>query len=144
MTDVDTVTSEMEKWGKTNPVFGLRLKGDPKGYLLILKDEFCSKDPLGSLDVTVLHSFILENILGVNKEAQEKQANLKYIKDANEAWKKVSDPDSNILFLMNSTKLDQIRIVAKDHLLMPQKSTFFYPKVVSGLAFHAVGPEDKL
>jgi uncharacterized protein (DUF1015 family) len=89
---------------------------------------------LRALDVAVLHSVILEHVLGISPEAQATQANLRYSKDFVEAIQAPSkDADVQAAFLMNPTKIEEVTRVAEAHEVMPQKSTFFYPKIPSGL-----------
>lgn len=89
---------------------------------------------LRELDVGVLHAVILEHVLQVSPEAQATQANLRYSKDFKEAFESPhKDASVEVAFLMNPTKIDEVLRVAEAGLVMPQKSTFFYPKIPSGL-----------
>ena len=89
------------------------------------------------LDVTVLHAIILEHLLGISKEAQATQQNLRYSKDNQEAFHSPqADSSVQVAFLMNSTKVDEVIEVADAGEIMPQKSTFFYPKIPSGLVLY--------
>ena len=90
------------------------------------------------LDVTVLHSLILEKILGISKVAQEQKQNLDYVKDAHEAIRSVSDGKAQVAFLMNPTPVGDVRAVAEAGSTMPQKSTYFYPKLLSGLIMNSL------
>jgi uncharacterized protein (DUF1015 family) len=87
------------------------------------------------LDVTILHGVILEHLLGITKQAQASQQNLRYSKDAKEA---IGSPagDVQIAFLMNPTKVQEVIDVSNAGEVMPQKSTFFYPKIPSGLVLY--------
>lgn len=95
---------------------------------------------LRSLDVSVLHAVVLETILGVTPEAQASQANLRYCKDWAEALgAPEKDPSVAAAFLMNATKIDEVIAVAESGEVMPQKSTFFYPKIPTGLVLYPLG-----
>jgi uncharacterized protein (DUF1015 family) len=85
------------------------------------------------LDVTLLHSYIFEGLLHLSRDAQERKLNLDYVKTASEAAAAVRSGRAQLGFLMNPTRLEQIRRVSRAGYTMPQKSTFFYPKLVSGL-----------
>ncbi|HVK40571.1 MAG TPA: DUF1015 domain-containing protein [Candidatus Kapabacteria bacterium] len=85
------------------------------------------------LDVTILHEHILEHILGISKEAQASQTNLRYVKSAEDAFAEARRPDVQLVALMNATRLEQVERVAQSGHVMPQKSTYFYPKLASGL-----------
>ena len=90
-----------------------------------------------SLDVTILHCVIMEHLLGITREAQAAQENLRYSKDAKDAAAQAtSDPSVNAVFLMNPTRIDQVIAISNAQEIMPQKSTFFYPKVPSGLVLY--------
>lgn len=91
---------------------------------------------LRSLDVTILHEYIIERELGISKEAQEAQRNIGYIKSTDEALAATHDEKIQMVVLMNPTKLEQVTEVAGSGSVMPQKSTFFYPKLASGLLFN--------
>lgn len=92
--------------------------------------------PVKSLDVTALHSLILEDILGITVAAQAAQSNLSYVKESGEAFDMAASGAAQVVFLMNPTKLDQVAEVALSGAVMPQKSTFFYPKQASGFVLH--------
>ncbi|HEY8088367.1 MAG TPA: DUF1015 domain-containing protein, partial [Polyangiaceae bacterium] len=93
-------------------------------------------------DVVVLHSGLLEGALGITPEAQAAKINLWYPQDAAAAMAELRGAPSrgDVLFLMNATPVAEVRAVAEAGLVMPQKSTFFYPKVPTGLAIHTLDP----
>jgi len=95
---------------------------------------------LRKTDVTVLHAGILESVLGITPEAQVAKTNLWYPQDASEALRELRAGRGQALFLMNATPVAQVREVAEAGEIMPQKSTFFYPKVATGLAVHTLEP----
>jgi uncharacterized protein (DUF1015 family) len=95
---------------------------------------------LRKTDVAVLHSGILEQVLGITPEAQAAKTNLWYPQDAAASLEGVRAGRGQVLFLMNATPVAQVRDVAEDNEVMPQKSTFFYPKVLTGLAIHTLDP----
>ena len=88
------------------------------------------------LDVTRLHTLILERLLGIDKANMAAQINLTYTRSANEARELVDDGKANACFLINPTKVSQIRAVATAGEKMPQKSTYFYPKLITGLVMN--------
>jgi uncharacterized protein (DUF1015 family) len=91
-------------------------------------------------DVAVLHGAILESVLGITKEAQAAKTNLFYPQDAARALGELRGGKGQALFLMNATPVDHVRAVAEAGEVMPQKSTFFYPKVATGLCIHTLEP----
>ena len=101
------------------------------------------KNPtLRALDVTLLHGLLLQHVLGISPEAQEKQANLRYVKDAKQAADAVFRGEAQLGLLMNATPMWQVRAVAEAGEVMPQKSTFFFPKVPSGLVVNLLDPDE--
>ena len=117
-------------------------------YLAVLK----SKQPMDlaapdksaawkSLDVAVLHNLVLEKVLGIGeKELANNNGRIEYIKDTenaiNESIEKVDKGQKQIAFFMNAPKIRQIQMVADTGERMPQKSTYFYPKIYSGLTIN--------
>jgi uncharacterized protein (DUF1015 family) len=90
------------------------------------------------LDIVQLHTVVLEKLLGITSEAIREQRNLRYVRDAADAVQQVVEDGANIAFLINPVTLDELREVAFAGEVMPQKSTDFYPKLLSGLAIYAL------
>lgn len=128
------------------PAFGVVLQDDPFLYLATLKPARTGQDlitddlprEVKELDVSLLHSLILKQLLGISVEAQELKTNIDYTKDALQAVKRVREGNAQIAFLVNPTPITQVRAVARAGYTMPQKSTYFYPKLVSGLILHSL------
>jgi uncharacterized protein (DUF1015 family) len=94
-----------------------------------------------ALDVVQLHKCLLEGVLQLSPESIQEQRNLSYIRDAAEALSMVSagdGPRANVAFLMNPCRMAQVRDIAFAGEVMPQKSTDFYPKLLSGLTIYAL------
>ena len=90
------------------------------------------------LDVSILHSYVLENALGIDKENMANQINLRYTRSMNEAIESVKNGNATGAFLINATKVSQIKAVALAGDKMPQKSTYFYPKLKTGLVMNVL------
>lgn len=88
------------------------------------------------LDVNVLHTAILERILGIDKENMAQQINLTYTRDTDEAIDGVNSGAFQCAFLLNPTRVSEIQGVAAAGEKMPQKSTYFYPKLITGLTMN--------
>lgn len=86
-----------------------------------------------SLDVAVLHEVVFERILGITKEAQAAKTNISYERDRSKGHELVDNGSHQFLVFMNPTLMQQIRDVAGKGEVMPQKSTDFYPKLITGL-----------
>ncbi len=139
-TDINALLNA--EYEKGNTAFGY-FDGD-KTYLLTLKDKNVLDtllkgmgEALRHLDVTVLHSLILENFLGIDKENLANQINLKYTRSDKEAVEEVKK-GANCCFILNPTRVSEIAAVAKQGDTMPQKSTYFYPKLITGLVVNQV------
>lgn len=93
------------------------------------------------LDVVLLHHYIIRQLLGVSQEAQEKKLNIHYLQSVQECIDEIAAGKAQVAFFVNPTKIHQVRAVAKAGHTMPQKSTFFYPKLVSGLVMNKMSDE---
>jgi uncharacterized protein (DUF1015 family) len=110
-------------------------------YILTLKDEH-AMDALATdhsktwrtLDVSILHKLILEQLLGINEKNLEDH--VKYTRVDAEAIQFVDDGKYDFSFLINATKIDQLKVIADASEHMPQKSTYFLPKMLSGLVMY--------
>jgi uncharacterized protein (DUF1015 family) len=91
-----------------------------------------------SLDVVQLHKCLLEGVLKLSEESIRNQQNLSYLREASEALELVRTGKANIAFLMNPCRVEQVRDMAFAGEVMPQKSTDFYPKLLSGLTAYAL------
>ena len=90
------------------------------------------------LDLTQLHAIILDRLLGLDAEKVREQTNIRYLRDAGEAVEQVRKGEADIAFLTNPVTMEQLREVAFAGEVMPQKSTDFYPKLLSGLTIYAL------
>jgi len=95
-------------------------------------------DELMGLDVTVLHDHVFESLLGIDRQAQEEQRNLKYVKGTSDAFSAADSDEVDMVAMMNPPRLEQVVSVAGSGRTMPQKSTYFYPKLASGLLFNSL------
>lgn len=95
-------------------------------------------EALRRTDVAVLHMGLLEHVLGITREAQAAKTNLWYPQDASGSLADLRGGKGQLLFLMNGTPVADVRRVAEAGEVMPQKSTFFYPKIATGVAIHTL------
>jgi len=91
-----------------------------------------------SLDVVQLHKCLLEGVLKISEDAIRNQENVFYCREAAEALSHVQSGKAQVAFLMNSVRIDQVRDIALAGEVLPQKSTDFYPKLLSGLTIYAL------
>jgi uncharacterized protein (DUF1015 family) len=90
------------------------------------------------LDLSQLHTIILDRLLGLDAEKVREQTNLHYLRDAGEAVDQVRRDEADVAFLTNPVTMEQLREVAFAGDVMPQKSTDFFPKLLSGLTIYAL------
>lgn len=90
------------------------------------------------LDVQILHSLVLEHVLGIDKENMKNQINLTYTRSLQQALEEVREERAQACFILNPTRVQEIRDVASAGAKMPQKSTYFYPKLITGLTMNSL------
>jgi uncharacterized protein (DUF1015 family) len=91
---------------------------------------------LRKLDVTVLHGVILGPLLAIDAEAMAKQSFLTYTHDTAEALGRVERGEVQAAFFMNPTKVEQVLAACEAGFVLPQKSTYFLPKLATGLVMY--------
>ncbi len=140
-TESRSATTLLEEAGENGTAFVAVTRQGP--YLLRAKKR-AVQDTLKDvsarqrgLDVVQLHKILIERILGISEEAVRNQDHVKYERDAFEAISWVRQ-GANVAFLMNPARIEQVRDVAFAGEVLPQKSTDFYPKLLSGLAIYAL------
>lgn len=106
-----------------------------KSYDYIKKAIPSGSDAYRTLDVNVLHKLILEK-LGIDSLNMAQQKNLIYTRSEREAREMVYEKKAAVSFLMNATRVEQIKDVSLAGEKMPQKSTYFYPKLKTGLVMN--------
>jgi uncharacterized protein (DUF1015 family) len=91
-----------------------------------------------ALDVVQLHQCLLQHVLKISEEAIRNQENISYCREASEALAQVRSGKAQMAFLMNPVRIEQVRDIAFAGEVLPQKSTDFYPKLLSGLTIYAL------
>lgn len=135
--------SDMKERGEKEHIFGMYL-GDDDYTLLTLKDEDVldklitnSRHPSWKkLDVTILHTLLIDKVLKISEKNLAEQKNITYTISGDEAIKDVKAGKYQIALFLNPTKIEEVKDVAAAGEKMPQKSTFFYPKLISGLVMN--------
>ncbi|HWO40529.1 MAG TPA: DUF1015 domain-containing protein [Candidatus Eisenbacteria bacterium] len=139
------------KGGKKQRLIGATFKRDPRYLILRLKNkrimQRLAKDlsaPLRELDVSVLHRLVLEHILGLSSDQQARGQTIDYSQDEEAVLQAVEKEDYQAAFILNPPKAEEIVAVADSGETMPQKSTYFYPKVPSGLVINKVDSAEEI
>ena len=117
--------------------------GENYYYLLKLKDVHVmdsliddKSDTYKHLDVTILHKLILEKYFGIEEQSLANREYVDYTIDAEEAIKKVDSGEFQCSFLINPTKVSEIKDISLANEKMPQKSTYFWPKLITGIVIY--------
>ncbi len=128
---------------------GMKLKNE-QGFALLLPQSEKSIDEafdgevapqVRNLDVSILHEIVLGRILGMTKEAQAQKKNLDFVHDANESLGRVERGEAQVTFFLNPPDVSEIFSIAESGHTMPQKSTYFFPKLLSGLIMYRMRGE---
>ncbi|MEE8260380.1 MAG: DUF1015 domain-containing protein [Nitrospinaceae bacterium] len=140
------LTARLEKAGKDGVAFCAYL-GQGNALLLKLKDiehvvPFMEDDSndLKVLDVYQLHTLVLRELLGIDTRKPEHQQYITYNVRTEESMAKVDAGTLDLVFFMNATRMDQVRQLAEKGIRLPQKATYFYPKLLSGLVINRFKP----
>lgn len=141
----------MSKANEGEHFFGMSLHGENKYSLLKLKNEKLIEKYIGAdrpkewkrLDITILHSLVIREILGITDKDIEAENAIKYVHNDEEAFDQVKKGDYQLAFFMNPTKIEQVTALASKYEKMPQKSTFFYPKLLTGLVMYKMANPEK-
>jgi uncharacterized protein (DUF1015 family) len=134
--------------GRDSVVFGL-YAGGLELLLLELADDRVARDLVGAghsvefarLDVAVLHRVVIEEILGIQPTGQADDS-IHYTRDEAAALSAVASGEAHLALFQNPPRVEQVQAVALAGERMPQKSTFFYPKVLSGLVINPLDPPE--
>jgi len=127
----------MRTTGQTLPVFGLALKGDSRYVTLSLKPAHCpptQASPRAKLDVSLLQQLVVTTLC----PSQEEQEAILYTKDDHEALDWVAKGTGTGALLLNATKVSEVQAVATAGERMPHKSTYFFPKPLTGLVINVM------
>ncbi|MCF8084242.1 MAG: DUF1015 domain-containing protein [Deltaproteobacteria bacterium] len=134
--------------GEEDTAIAFRLHGSDQWYLFSLKPgmrEQLGQDlhpSLRELDVLVLSRLILQKSLGFTKEDLDDEEIFHYESSIRKAVSQVESGEYQLAFLLNPTRMAHVKEVAGNSLVMPRKSTYFYPKVLSGLVFNKIDPHE--
>jgi uncharacterized protein (DUF1015 family) len=133
----------MDRLNKTPGDSFIAVTGDGD-YILTPKPDAISPLLAGlppkqrQLGVAQLHTVVLDHLLGLTEDKIRATGSIQYLREASEAIDLVESGEANIAFLIKPITLDQLKDVSLSGEVMPQKSTDFYPKLLSGLAIYAL------
>jgi uncharacterized protein (DUF1015 family) len=96
------------------------------------------------LDVSILHELLIERVMGISKEQIAAKEKIEYHRDLDLAIANVGQGKAQCVYILNPTQMSEVKACSEKGATMPQKSTDFYPKMISGLVALAVGAEERL
>ncbi|HZS50302.1 MAG TPA: DUF1015 domain-containing protein [Bryobacterales bacterium] len=128
---LESLEARMERASPGQTAIGALFRANHKIYLFTRNNE-------PRLDVSVLHEDLLAKILGLTDEAVREERNIRYIRGFREAARELNAPGAQAVFFLNPAKIDQVAKVAFSGGVMPQKSTDFFPKLLSGLTIYKI------
>ncbi|HVV49084.1 MAG TPA: DUF1015 domain-containing protein [Polyangia bacterium] len=142
------IEERLGREGTSGVVFAARVPNEARTTWFTLKSivDLSALGPpvLRKLDVTVLHGVILAPLLGIDDTALESQSYLGYTHDTAEAMARVAAGEAQAAFFMNATKIEEVLAVCEAGFVLPQKSTYFQPKLATGLVMYGLdGPAPK-
>ena len=135
----------LKNGGKKKRLIGASFKRDPRYLILRLKSkrimQRLAKElsaQLQELDVTVLHLLILEHVLGLAPEKQASGETIRYSQDEDAVLQALEKEDFQAAFILNPPKAQDLLAIAGNGETMPHKSTYFYPKPLTGLVINVM------
>jgi len=137
--DADTLNEVIV--GKAN-AFGVLFKN--KAYKVRLKDDAWKTmtwhfpDVVKKLDLTVMHYFIIEKALGIAGKDQRKSEHISFDRSFTDCITKVMSGEAQMAIITNEVSIEEVKQVCRSGYTMPQKSTYFYPKVICGFLFSSI------
>jgi uncharacterized protein (DUF1015 family) len=122
---------------------GLYAKYRSAAQVMVLKEGVMARlfadelpAPLRDLDVTVLTHLVMMKLMGFDQGFMDDATRIAYRTTTREAVRAVNDGEAELAFILNPTRIEQVQKVSEHGLIMPRKSTYFYPKVICGLVFN--------
>jgi len=142
------ITQIQTEYDNDRNAFGI-YGGNSAFYVAVLKDKRAmdlavpdKSDAWKSLDVSVLHKLVLEKLLGIDEQKIIKDGYVEYVKGIpdviDDLIRLVDSGQKQVLFLLNPVKMQKLRMITTAGERMPHKSTYFYPKMYTGLVIQKI------
>jgi uncharacterized protein (DUF1015 family) len=144
----ETYKDVLQEAGLKRTSFAFFHHGGDRWYLLSLKEGAHGEmgddlhDSLKKLDVVVLSRLVFQDCLGFTREGLDDDEIFHYQSDTRKGLSSVASGEYQMMFMLNATKIEHVTEVAENGLVMPRKSTYFYPKVLTGLVFNKIDPKE--
>lgn len=144
-------TRALDMEGRRGSALGLYTKLARTYYLLKPRSQRPGRtaldvwpETLRKLDTVVMTSLIFQEILGMSDEDLDDADRIAYTSKVDEAIRRVDEGRADLAGILNPTPMEQVQAVAEEGLIMPRKSTYFYPKVQTGLVFNTIDPFEEI
>ena len=118
---------------------GILFPQEPGHHLIIPKPA-----AFQSIDTAILHQTIFRDVLKFKDEDEKDPRHLRFIKEMEEGFEALKDPQVNCVFLMNCPRMEDLRKVVESGQILPPKTTYFYPKLITGLVMNQIDPRDSV
>jgi len=144
----ESFKQELSEAGEKGTAFTFFHHGSDRAFLMTLKNGAHAEmgedlqPSLKKLDVVVLSRLVFQRCLGFSKEGLDDDEIFHYQSDTHHALSSVASGDYQMMFMLNATRIEHVTEVAENGLVMPRKSTYFYPKVLTGLVFNKIDPKE--
>ena len=146
------VLASMKAEAKERYLIGMVTKKQDNYVLLRLKDFSLLDTVIGRelsttlrlLDANIMEFLVFHNLLGISCSDPQWEEHLTFVHTEREAVELVKSGACKVAFLVNPTRIEQVRDVVAQGEVMPQKSTYFFPKLLSGLVLNPINPEEKI
>ena len=139
--DAETLRQRMDEVSRDEPAIGAVFAGAPRHYLFTNKAAETSSrgEARPRLDVVVLHSVVIERLLGVSEQDVRELKYIRYVRGLQAAVEEVRSERAQVAFLLRPVAVEQMAEISFAGRVMPQKSTDFYPKLLAGLTIYRFG-----
>ncbi|PKO15651.1 DUF1015 domain-containing protein [candidate division BRC1 bacterium HGW-BRC1-1] len=145
------IMAKVEEMGKKAISFAMITAGGKVSFLSLKKKADPCKiidseevhDAVKRLDVSLLHHYIINQMMIGNPEYELEDDEVYYVRDAKRVLELLASKKASLAFLMNTTTMEQVMEIVHEGIKMPHKSTYFHPKITSGLVMRNMGDEMK-
>lgn len=141
----------MKKNGNRASTIGLVAAGAKTFYTLTLKDGVMARivnssvpEPMWELDSVVLTRVILMHLLHLTPEDMDREETISYLSDTDKVMDTVLRGKARLAFLLNPARIEQVERIAEAGLILPRKTTYFYPKILTGLVMNSIDPGEEI
>lgn len=145
---IEDITTKLNE-NADHHCFILYLRDEKRYYLVSLIKEKLDNIEIDteysnwkSFDVGILHGIIFDNLFGIKNIMSKNKAGVEFIKNEADAISMVDNDGYQMAFFLNPTNIEDLQLVASNYQIMPPKSTYFYPKLITGMVINKLSDDD--